>query len=131
MNGGINSNVMAKKNYIRKEIKIPLFNQQVVIFVFKELQDANEYFKFQDSTKDKFKYMGAGVFEDVETGIFVITYEATLEYGIVAHESLHCTKRILERLGVKDEETEAYTLQYIVQQTIEWIEKKELELNKL
>lgn len=45
------------------------------------------------------------------------------DMGSIIHESHHLKKFLVDRLGIKDEETEAYLITYIVEETAHKIQK--------
>lgn len=103
---------------------VPLYNQKVTVVVTNNLVDVCGVYKFEDTDRDKLAGMDGAVFV-ADCGM-VVALGSNVNYGLVAHECLHVTKKILGIVNVgNDEEAECYLLQWIVNKVLVWLQKNE------
>lgn len=123
----------AKRVPTPKILKIPIdiFRCQVHVILVESIDDAEvilaDVYEIELEDDDFmamcFDFVPSGEKEDV-FGYYPIVYLSNeICPGIVAHESFHCVKAITGRHRVNDEETSAYLLDYIVEETHKEIEK--------
>jgi hypothetical protein len=117
--------------YRKTSFVVPIFNQKIYVFVFNSLSDIRQLYKIDDAVDLNDRQAVVFEFDGGE----IVAFETNIQHGLVAHEALHITKRIMKKVGIKqcsfdDSEVECYLLGYITDKISTWFEKLENEDNK-
>jgi len=107
------------------KIQLDIYDHEIIVIFDKDIKSG-----VQRAERHSGKRMKAG--DKYFTGIRALTWDALPQHtyiiltdkdpAVIAHESLHATWFVAERVGLnfkKDDEAQAYLLQYIMEKIIE------------
>lgn len=105
-------------------IKLPLYECKVVLIVTSSMEELQEYILKKKKAKVELADTYGIVFNWGNSEYVLALKEADLSHNLIAHELFHLTLAITTSIDIEDEESQAWLIGYLAEQTYKVLNKK-------